>query len=307
MENTEKSTVTVSLNKDGQLPALPGEVTREQADALREAIRNRSDVVEPSMMLKLYERTGTNWLISFAVLGTSMTLGALRAHMLGSSPFSFQFATTLVLLCTLPVGVRLHVREYVSTPVAVACATAWLALSGGPVMVAFVLELFTGHRRAGMAWWEGIWRVYAVLGLWIWLAYCIENFIRPWWRDMSARMVSRGTGGTPSVALQAERIAMGRRTARLESIKARVVVLVRRKKRIAAQLQRMQDEDLMAGVRDQLEDVEDQLRLAQLEWTEALNVDNHRQFSVRGWHVCTNTSSSLSSLYRLDTVQRYRG
>lgn len=161
-------------------------------------------------------------------LATALAVGALQTNRLGSAPFCYQVAAAIIVVCWLPFLVRIQIFERIPKHVAVSFALTWTALAGGPVLFALLVDLFTGHRAAGAEWYDAVWRIYAILILWIGFAMLNERYIRPWWRVFSGpRMAAMRKN---SIAGQAHEIASKKRVAKLEMLKGRVAIVLRKKK-----------------------------------------------------------------------------
>lgn len=249
----------------------------------------------------LYDRISTAWVTAFGVLITALTIGALKAGKLGGPPFSWQLCITIVVVGTSPAISRHKLWVKLKNWQLTCFWTTWTILCAGPVFVSLVMELFTGHQRPGSHWFEGVWRIYAILGLWMMIAVAMEQYVKPFWRVRSEAFLGRFRN--MSVSARGQNMAIQQRTAKLESIKNKVIILMRRKKRLQSlidrkceEISRLQDDskshsdDEASAERrssldrerdtwkEELEDVEDQLKLSQMEWTEALNVANYRTF-----------------------------
>lgn len=254
-----------------------------------------------SKIWRLYDRISTGWVTAFGVLITALTVGALKAGKLGGPPFSWQLCTTIIVVGISPAISRHNLWANLKNWQLIFFWMVWTILCAGPVFVSLVIELFTGHQRPGSHWFEGVWRVYAILGLWMIIAVAMEQYVKPFWRVHSEPLLRRFRNR--SVSARGQNMAIQQRTARLEAIKNRVVILMRRKKRLQSlidrkceEISRLQNDsnsysddetyverrnslDRERDVwKEELEDVEDRLRLSQMEWTEALNVANYRTF-----------------------------
>lgn len=263
-------------------------------------------------------RLTSTWASAAGVLAISITIAALPLGKLGQFPFSFQLAATLICLSLLPISLRYSIHQRVPTPLFRTLAILWLVFCCAPCAYALMMELFTGHRRPDMRWYDAVWRVYAVLFLWILFSVMNERYIKPFWREHSHQYLGRFFGN--SVAVEAQKRNMEDRRIALEAIKSRVAILLRRKKRLLLSSKRKdteietirkaialkekaatEDPNGSGGgdtetclsvlreketvlvtdaeiTKENLEDVEDQLKLRQMEWTDALHVDNYRTF-----------------------------
>lgn len=256
---------------------------------------------DSTKLQRLYDGIGTTWITAGGVLITALTVGALRAGKLGSAPFSWQLCATIIVVVVSPALSRHDVWTKLKTWQLVCFWTTWTILCAAPVSVALIIELFTGHRRPGSNWYDGVWRIYAILAIWIFIAVAIERYVKPLWLAHSGLFLGRFRNR--SVGARAQNMMMEQRAAKLETIKKKVVILLRRKKRLQSvidskntelsQIQSDKDSsadeasfterlDSLSLERDnaieELQDVEDQIQLAQMHWTEALNVNNYRSF-----------------------------
>ncbi len=161
---------------------------------------------------------------SFGGAGVSIAVGAFFKGYFGTGFFSVQITVTLCLLCLAPTLIRASKSvPQILTYLFVTVASVGFAF---PVLYALLVELFTGHYREGSGPLGAIWRVFAIVFLWICFAKVNEGYIRPALREMTFFQTSAG-----SVSNQSANIALGKREKALEAIKARLVpVLVRRKK-----------------------------------------------------------------------------
>lgn len=163
-----------------------------------------------------------------AALSTSVLIGLYQTGRLWSGQFSHQVLSTVVVLSWLPFLILTDALTRVPKFVLIPVALAWLGLASLPVFYHFVLDLFTGHQRPGSQWYDALWRIYAILGLWIGFAVLNERVLRPWWRANSWRVF--GEGRADSVAAQAQRLNMDERAKTLEAIKLRMGVAVKKRK-----------------------------------------------------------------------------
>lgn len=116
------------------------------------------------------------------------------------------------------------------------CATLWTLFCALPVFYAFIIELFTGHRRPGAQWYDGVWRVYAIVVLWLAFSVFHLRVIRPWWRLQSEWLLAGARHG--SLASAVNRAAAVRRDEKLKVLRERGEILVRRRARINARIAR---------------------------------------------------------------------
>lgn len=161
---------------------------------------------------------------SLSGVGTSVVFGAYFRGFFGDGVLSVQITGLLTLVCLYP----FLQRAWKSLPRPLMYAFATTATLGLvlPCFYALIMNLFTGHRKAGATPFDAIWRIFAILVLWICFAKLNEEYIRPALRDVP--FFQRATG---SVAQFARNSAMGKREKALEAIKARLVpVVIRRKK-----------------------------------------------------------------------------
>lgn len=254
-----------------------------------------------SKIRKLYDRTSTTWVTACGILITALAVGALQAGKFGKPPFSWQLCITIVVTCISPALSRHNLWANLKNWQLFLFWGTWTTFSAGPVFISLVLELFTGHQRPGSRWYDGVWRIYAILGIWMVIAVALEQYVKPFWREHSGILFGRFRN--KSVSARGQDLAMRERTAKLETIKLKVSILMRRKNRLQAlieskcgeisQLQTGGDSNVdgeafterisslqleKAAAKDELEDVEDQLKLSQMQWTEALHVNNHHTF-----------------------------
>lgn len=230
-----------------------------------------------------WERVSDKWVNAGGVLVAAVTLSLLSNGRLGESVLSVQLAATLI-------GLGLHrIALSVPLPHILRCIVLCIWVSGCvmPVGWAALLELLLGHRRAGMPWYSAVWRIYALLCVWIALCALYERVARPRMAQLRASIMggSGGGSGYSMTAVGRDR-DMARRDSRLVAIRERVAILLRRKKRLQAKLERAaalpadgaRAADEMRAMADDVDDVDDQLRLRQMEWTDALRTDNYGAF-----------------------------
>lgn len=118
----------------------------------------------------------------------------------------------------------------------VACAVLWTFVCAMPVFYALMIELFTGHRRPGAQWYDGVWRVYAIVLLWLAISVFHLRVIKPWWQFHSDRLLSGVRKN--SVSLAVNRAANVRRDEKLKAMRGRYEILVRRRARTKSRLSR---------------------------------------------------------------------
>lgn len=163
-----------------------------------------------------------------AALSTAIVSGALQAKRLGPNPFALQITATVIVLSWIPYLHRIKLFGRVPTALSGTFGLAWVLSCLLPVFKELIVELFTGHRRPGMNWYNALWRIYAILALWIGFAVLNERVIRPWWKDNSDRFL--GSIRDSSVSSQARKIALDKRTMTLEALKSRMKLILSKKK-----------------------------------------------------------------------------
>lgn len=264
-------------------------------------------------------------------LATAISIAALRSGKFGPLPFSLQLATALSGTAWIPYLHKIDAISKVPRLFSMPIIIIWSCLCFAPAFFALLVELFTGHRRPGAQWYDGVWRVYAIMALWLGVSVLIERVIRPWWRTNSDRFL--GGIRNNSVAAQARTIALDKRTEALEALKKRVQGVLKKKKQAISTIATKKEEgekaqenieraegmlvkakahadtcssaekeeanevvETMKGMvgsaqshkhglhadierlRSDLEEYEKQLKALQLEWTEALHINNHHGF-----------------------------
>lgn len=272
--------------------------------------------------VKWYRSLHTRTLHAGGVLGTCILLAAHQARQMGPSPFCYQVMGTLLVLMWMPSVTRHELHMRLPKTARIACTAVWLVTCGLPVARIMLVELLTGHRRPNMQWYNAVWRVYAILGLWMALCVWHKRWMGPMWTSVLKPSMGGGSSvgdrRSMSVAVQGAYSDAMAREERLGRIRERMAILLRRKKRVTRVLQEREEErqgvqkmlaegtdgadgqmdgegehgtertlllekadalDTEVGrVREDLDDIEDQLRLGQMAWTEALNVNNFRTF-----------------------------
>lgn len=163
-----------------------------------------------------------------AALATSAAIAAQQSSHLGSGIYSYQAVVAIAGASWAPYIYYTEAYTAISSFVFNAVFLIWFAAAFLPAMYAFIVNLFTGHRFVDAQWFHAVWRIYAILFIWICFAVLNERIIRPWWRKNSDKYLSGFR--THSVATQARSIALDRRTTALEAIKARVVTVLKRQK-----------------------------------------------------------------------------
>lgn len=159
---------------------------------------------------------------------TSIVIAFHQAGRLWPGIFGLQVVATVTVLVWSPFLSLSGVLSLVPRLLSVPLSLAWASLAGLPVLYAFVLDLFTGHRRPGSQWYDAAWRVYAIVFIWIGIAVVNERVVKPWWRDNSDRFLSGLRSN--SVSAQARQLTLDARAQALEAIKAKVVVVLKKKK-----------------------------------------------------------------------------
>lgn len=268
----------------------------------RSIATNNSDFQTHSCRLwTFYCKVSTAWVTAIGVLATALVIGAHQAGKFGHSPFSWQLCITLIVIFLSPALSRHQFWSKSNRWQLNLFWALWTLFCAGPVCLVFVTDLFTGHRKPGMKWYNGVWRIYAIVVLWIFLSLVLERYIKPFWRIHSQRILPKFREN--SVAGRSLNIALDQQTAKLESIKEKVTIMLRRKKRLQSVLERKKEDidhlkssesgiregessaDRLAvlsreaaSTKDELDDIEDQLKMFQIQWTEALNITNHTGF-----------------------------
>ncbi|CAN8065577.1 unnamed protein product [Agarophyton chilense] len=172
-------------------------------------------------------RVPTVALSSAAVLFDSVAVAAWRTGRLGNAPLSVQIFATLFVLSWLPYLYRTQLHSRFPRSLFAVGAACWCLGCALPSFWALLLELFTGHRRPGASWVEGVVRVYAIMLLWIFLAVFNERIVRPWWIANSDTFLARFRAN--SVASQAHDMAVNRRASVLDDIMQQMVIISKRK------------------------------------------------------------------------------
>lgn len=158
--------------------------------------------------------------------GVSIVVGALLQGFFGEGFFAIQVAVTLCAICLAPLLQRLgrHVPRVLSYVFVISVTCVFVLPVGGAVLK----NLFTGHRRPGAGPFDAVWRVFAIVLLWILFAKVNEEYIRPALRKVP---FFSGPVNSNSVNAQVARMALSKREKALEAIKSRLVPVVARRKR----------------------------------------------------------------------------
>ncbi|PXF49073.1 hypothetical protein BWQ96_01211 [Gracilariopsis chorda] len=207
-----------------------------------------------------------------AVLLNSITLAALLANRLGTAPLSYQITLTLLVSAWLPYihSTNLHTR-LLSTSIPLKLVTAvWLISSVLPTINASVVELFTGHRRKEANLFSAIWRVYAILALWVAIGVLNERLIRPWWQSTSPRLL--GGWRAHSVSSRAHNLAVNQRASALDHIMEQMVAISKRK--LLAQRAIQTKTEQLQKTKSSLDNSKQMLTSAQQKAKDAHNDDN---------------------------------
>lgn len=163
-----------------------------------------------------------------AALVTSAIIAVVQSDKFGQEKFVLQFAGALIGLSWIPFLVFSQALSNIPKLITAPIIIAWVINCFAPTFYALLINLFTGHRVPGSQWWDALWRIYAIMGLWIGFAVLNERVIRPWWRMNSEKYL--GSVRTYSVANQAHQMALDKRAKVLDGIKAKVVIVLKRKK-----------------------------------------------------------------------------
>lgn len=181
-----------------------------------------------------------------ATLATAIAVGCLFNGLLGTGLFSTQLTGVLIITCWAPYLYVRKITSRISTPLAVILISIAL-FCFVPVFHALILNLFMGHRVPGATWVDAVWRIYAILGLWMAISVVIERYVRPFWASYSPAWLVRAREN--SVSGQTERYATERRASSLASFRQRMGILVRRKKALEASVKERSEEAVEAEMK----------------------------------------------------------
>jgi prepilin signal peptidase PulO-like enzyme (type II secretory pathway) len=133
--------------------------------------------------------------------------------------FTAQAAAVALGAATAPLLV--HHELDLRRPVVALCTTLFCALALFPMTLTFLYHVLWAHTQiAEPQWYDALWRIYAVLGIWIMFAVVNEAKIRPYFR---ARALRRKAVGDVPAAVPNTVAARGdamRRAARTEKLTA---------------------------------------------------------------------------------------
>jgi hypothetical protein len=180
----------------------------------------------------LIERQGlqrTRVAVSVLVGGIGV---AAQAGYLGRGIFLAQVLTSLVSLALLPLT-KFHPLPW--HPLVLVACTILSALAYLPALIALVGELMLGHTREGAQWYDALWRIYSILGLWMVIAVVNEAKVRPFLRarnEAAARSNADPDAATVknTVTSRAEAMRRAEREKRLAEIRVRTSSVMKQKK-----------------------------------------------------------------------------
>lgn len=178
--------------------------------------------------IKMREEQKTRLAGALAALSTSAVIAAHRGGHFGLAPFSHKLALTLTTLSWAPYLHRTSLLSSLPVFLLYPLLAVLSVFAIIPVAYALLENLFMGHRVANAQWYDALWRIYAILGLWVGFAVLNERVLRPWWRTNSERFFK--VARENSVAGQARKKTLDKRAAALEAIKARVAVVLKKRK-----------------------------------------------------------------------------
>lgn len=181
----------------------------------------------PSQQAPLLSPRSPFFLSATAVLFNSLTLAALFANRLGAAPFKYQLALTLLVAAWLPYVYTTALHTRLPFAPLVVATVVWTGACVLPTLAALVVELFTGHRRKGANSLSGVWRIYAILALWMAIGVVNERVVRPWWQQVSPRLL--GGWRSHSVGSRAHSLAVNHRASVLDDIMKQMVAISKRK------------------------------------------------------------------------------
>ena len=154
--------------------------------------------------------------------GVSVIFGLLVNGYFGDGFFATQLTVTFTAICLAPLLKR-AITKIPSTIKYLFFAT--LVPFVAPVFYALLVNLFTGHRVEGATAFDAMWRVWAIVGLWIAFAKFNETYIRPALRESNFFNFSFGSG----VLSATTRMAESKREKALDAIKSRLVPVIQRR------------------------------------------------------------------------------
>lgn len=155
-----------------------------------------------------------------AALLTAITLGLLQQGLLGEGIFALQLTITFISCSWIPYFYHIHLTAKLSNFVCITGGAIWICTCFGPVFVELLKELFFGHQKPDATFIDAIWRVYAIMGLWILFALLMERIIRPYWRKNSENFLKPFR--KYSVSGGARKIAIEKRSKALDGVVARI-------------------------------------------------------------------------------------
>lgn len=296
MASTETdSTTSSSLSTGTNVRASAGDSVNEGNGTRMQKQSDRTEMTAARRLKAWSSSIPTRWVHALDGLLSALVVTALQRGYLGRGLFSYQLCAVLITLCLLP-SMQRHRREIEKiTPWKLAsCALIWFLFCGCRVCYALLIDLFTGHQKPGMQWYNAVWRIYAIIGLWVCIAYLHLHYIKPFWGKHSHIVFGRFRD--QSIPIQTQDLALGQRHKVLMSIRSRVDLLLRRQKRLNENITKCREKiikleeeeteqqelirvrDRLVDLESDLEDVQDQLKLAQHDWTKALPIEKYRGF-----------------------------
>lgn len=181
---------------------------------------------------------------TLAVLSTSLILTLHANSLLGDALFSHQLALTLVLLSLSPLLYHLSLTHTPSPLLIFSLALILVPTTLLPVAARLLSNLFFGHRVANSQWYHAVWRVHAIVLIWIGLAVLNERVIRPWWQGNSDKLLAPMFGA--SVQGRADNFAREKREKHMGAIRDRVSVVLKKKK-LAVRSKETREAELVAA------------------------------------------------------------
>lgn len=168
--------------------------------------------------------------VGVAVAVALISVAAQRGWLGSNRVLSAQLLATLLTLAMSPLLLFYSLPRH---PVVVLFLAALTCLAILPCLLVLLHELAFGHVRADAQWYDALWRIYAILALWMLFAILNEAKFKPLWRAFAAsRVTAHDTDAQPQNTVQARAAAMKRvqRDAKLKQLKDRVDTAIKQKK-----------------------------------------------------------------------------
>lgn len=189
-------------------------------------------------------------------LALSVSIALFKSGYLTNTILSYQTCALLISFGLIPLVQDYH--QHFPNPLKYILATIYTVLILIPLSISLIINLFTGHRTSDAKWYSGIWRVYAILALWMLIAWTIENKIKPALKHYDVPFLFGANSSTRSIPLAVQNLRREQRDRAVANvyalIKEKAMEKVKAKRRVELKKSHIDD------IRNELSEVRDNMK-----------------------------------------------